>query len=419
MATKARAHPSSRLWYRRDRSREDEMVAPAPPIPDSSPESTQALGRTIDDIPIIVLPDDVDVEALLAEFAAARVAEAEAAAAAAATPPLPVPAPRPFEPAPQVSLEEIAENIEDEIEEEIRLEADRGPRVVWTRVAFVAAWLFGGALGVLLFLGWPYYRLAIAERPFHFLHDLLRPSGILGLSLGIAGTATIVASLAYLVRKFLVSRMRSGAGAMPGWLRFHITTGLLGPALVIFHTGFRPTSALGTVALVTLGIVVASGALGRYLLIFIPRTFQGREVELGQIQRRLVVYRRKLEELGVKPRRLASSAPDRSGVRLFGMGIALLRVFYGDWQDRKEFKELREGLRSRSMPRAESRRILILFRRLHRERQWLVRSREFSHLVGAWRFFHRWLAIVMLAAVAFHIAVALRFGGMWIVGGGD
>ena len=61
--------------------------------------------------------------------------------------------------------------------------------------------------------------------------------------------------------------------------------------------------------------------------------------------------------------------------------------------------------------------LLMLMRRLFRERQWLVRYRELRNLIGAWRFFHRWLAIVMLAAIFFHIVIAVDFGDLWIFGG--
>ncbi|MCU0914585.1 MAG: hypothetical protein MUC88_08490 [Planctomycetes bacterium] len=46
-----------------------------------------------------------------------------------------------------------------------------------------------------------------------------------------------------------------------------------------------------------------------------------------------------------------------------------------------------------------------------------MRCRELRNLLAAWRFFHRWLAIVMLAVVACHVGLALRFGDLWIMGG--
>ena len=49
----------------------------------------------------------------------------------------------------------------------------------------------------------------------------------------------------------------------------------------------------------------------------------------------------------------------------------------------------------------------------------MVRYEELRKLMGAWRFLHRWLAIVMLILVVFHVAIGVNFGELWIFGGQD
>jgi|GEM_PF-3106564 len=44
-------------------------------------------------------------------------------------------------------------------------------------------------------------------------------------------------------------------------------------------------------------------------------------------------------------------------------------------------------------------------------------SASLKSMLQTWRFFHRWLAILLLAAVVLHIVVAVRFGNLWILGG--
>lgn len=44
-------------------------------------------------------------------------------------------------------------------------------------------------------------------------------------------------------------------------------------------------------------------------------------------------------------------------------------------------------------------------------------SPSLKSMLQTWRFFHRWLAILLLAAVILHIVVAVRFGNLWILGG--
>ena len=58
--------------------------------------------------------------------------------------------------------------------------------------------------------------------------------------------------------------------------------------------------------------------------------------------------------------------------------------------------------------------ILPLARRFCRDRQWLARYAELRSLMGAWRFLHRWLAILMFILAIFHITLAVRFGDLWL-----
>jgi len=58
--------------------------------------------------------------------------------------------------------------------------------------------------------------------------------------------------------------------------------------------------------------------------------------------------------------------------------------------------------------------IMPLALRFYKELQWLNRFQELRGLMGTWRFFHRWLAILMVSAVVFHIAVAATMGNLWL-----
>src|SRR5690606_39026436 len=111
-------------------------------------------------------------------------------------------------------------------------------------------------------VGWKYYGLSTVARYFHPLHDALRPSGSIGLTLGVVGTLLMAASLLYLLRK------RFAAWHVPGtirdWLDLHVLAGLIGPAFIVFHSAFAPTSALGVLGLGSMCIILLSGAAGRW-----------------------------------------------------------------------------------------------------------------------------------------------------------
>lgn len=307
------------------------------------------------------------------------------------------------------------EAIEAEIQRELGLEGRGGRELLsMTRLFKVLAVVALGLLALILVVGWPYYCQPASVRPFHHLHSLLRPSGALGLSMGVLGALLMASSLLYLVRKRFPTLGRWGS--LPSWLGFHILTGLLGPAIAMFHTAFLPTSALGFLAIGAAILVVASGVIGRYIAVYFPRSLGGRELRFEEVRGRLIIYRRKLVGLGVDPAllRIDTGVPRRRSPWVLS---SICRVVYGDWESRREVRRLRQLLAERGELRLEMEMILFLIRRLCWERQWVVRYGEFRRLVGTWRFLHRWMAVILMVAVAFHVVVGIRYGGLWLLGG--
>jgi len=316
------------------------------------------------------------------------------------------------EPEPEdLSEAERLQEVEDLIDREIGAEIlEEHRRAAFLRIAKLSALAVALALPVPLVLGWPYYSLALVDRPLHRFHAVLRPSGALGLPMGVVGTLLILASLTYVLRKTLVARL--GATSLQGWMRFHIVTGILGPCFILFHSSFLPYSALGLLAFGAMTIVVASGIAGRYLLAFLPRAVDGGDIELDAMPRRLQVYRSKLVALGLDPQLLGDPGELKAGKKRPWLLPSLARVFHGDRRSREELRRLKAAVDTHGGLGEEARVVLILIRRFCRERQFFVRYYELRKIVGAWRFLHQWFAIVLIAGAAFHILVALRFGNL-------
>ncbi len=269
----------------------------------------------------------------------------------------------------------------------------------------VTALLFG-----VLAWGWSYYELPLEARPTHPKHEALRSSGTIGLTLAIAGTALMLLNLSYLLRKAFLWLQRMGS--LRSWMAFHVLTGLAGPAMVLLHTGFLPTSALGTMSFASMLVVVTTGVIGRYIYSRVPRSLAGRELELEEVRRRLGEVHRQLAEFGVDARRLDGSGiapPSRSIV------AAVVSIATGDRGLRRQWRKYRQVVRSSPRISPHAREVLPLLRRVFREGQWLSRYHELRSLMGTWRFLHRWLAIVMLMLAGFHIYVAVRFGDLWVL----
>lgn len=260
-----------------------------------------------------------------------------------------------------------------------------------------------------------YYLLPVAERPLHAAHELLRPSGKVGLSLGIAGTVLMLLNLTYLLRKKL-ARLR-GVGSLRSWMAFHVATGLLGPGLIVAHSAFAPKSTHGTVAFVAMLVVVTTGVIGRWLYARVPRSIEGHELEYEELRRRLTRHRDVLLRLGVaetllRPvRRFDPTEAERSLVGAIACLIA------GDRAFRRDLDHLRRAVQASATLRRRAKEILPVATELCRERHWLVRYQELRFAMSSWRFLHRWLAIVMLVVAAGHIVLALRFGALWVLTG--
>ena len=348
----------------------------------ASPSRPRSLAPLAGRLPVVVVPDDVDIaRELLSE--AERIVD---------------------------EYDGLDESFVSDLESEML--RDRGPTVSQPYLAATLAVV--GLLGTLLVAGWEYYRLPTLQRPLHHLHDLLRPSGVLGLPCGIAGTLLMVASLVYLVRKQFPRLVKRGT--LADWLSFHVFTGIVGPVLVLFHAAFVPYSALGVLALSAVAVVLASGALGRFVLALFPRTLEGRELGMDTVRERLAVYRHKLLDFGVPPSFMDLDAPPRRR-RAPPFLLAVVRVIAGDRERKRELSRLLASVRARPELRRRAGDVIPLVQRFCRERQWLVRYQELRRLMGMWRFFHRWFAIILFGTVVYHVVVTARFGGLWILGG--
>lgn len=297
------------------------------------------------------------------------------------------------------------------------LETARRDASARPRLAVVLGGVAAVLAAALLVAGAGYYRLPTLERPFHDLHGLLRPTGRVGLVLAFAGTGLILLNLTYLVRKNVAAVKRFGL--LRKWMGLHVLTGLVGPTLILFHTAFSPYSALGILSLSAMLVVVTTGVIGRYIYAFVPRARDGRELDSEDIKKRLSEYRTRLENLGVPSELLDWSAPDVKGAASTSVFGALLGVVVGERERRRSRREFARLARSHPGFQRHVYLTLPLIGKLCRERQWLVIYQDLRLLMRSWRFFHRWLAILMLVLVAFHIVIGVRFGDLWIFRGSN
>lgn len=287
--------------------------------------------------------------------------------------------------------------------------------VLRTWVLGIMGGLASAAFVYFLIRDWEYYGLARSQRPFDEAHHLLRSSGTVGLSTGIVAAALVILNLGYLVRKRLVRITFLGPLRM--WMDLHVLTGFIGGGLVVFHSSLALSSPLGTLAAMAMGTTLITGIVGRTIYIQVPRSLEGRELELGQVQEELTTCREQLEQAGVASGWLGHTPMARTHqTSIVGCFAAMAKGYH---QRHREYRKLRRQVLDSPELRPSARKILPLVRAFCIRSQWFLRYYELRSLIASWRFFHRWLAILMLSVVACHIIVAIRFGDLWIFGGGQ
>jgi hypothetical protein len=162
------------------------------------------------------------------------------------------------------------------------------------RTRLFLAWML--ALAVVLVIGgygFNYYTLSAAQRPFSPKHELLRPSGTIGIKLGMLGVLMFFLIYLYPLRKKWGWLGRQGNSRH--WLDFHVVLGTAAPVIIAFHSSFKFGNIAG-MAFWSMLMVTLSGFVGRYLYSQIPRNLSAAELSMKEIHDKEQALKKELEE---------------------------------------------------------------------------------------------------------------------------
>jgi hypothetical protein len=137
------------------------------------------------------------------------------------------------------------------------------------------------SLAALTVYGWSYYLLSAGERPFSPKHELLKPSGMIAIKLGILGFALFCIIFVYPLRKRV--KWLAGIGSARHWLDFHVIAGLTAPGLIAFHAAFKFHGIAGIAFWIMLSVAI-SGLVGRYIYAQIPRSLSSAELSMKELE---------------------------------------------------------------------------------------------------------------------------------------
>lgn len=239
--------------------------------------------------------------------------------------------------------------------------------------------------GIFVYVGLSFYNLPIEERFYHPQYELLKPSGVWGHGLGVIGTLIILIGVfGYIARKRI--HVLSRIGVLKYWLEFHIFLCTLGPVMVLFHTSFK-FGGIVSVGFWSMAIVWASGVIGRFIYLQIPRTIEGRELSLREVQEiKNKVDAELLEKYDIDFSEIKTGTLLKAKLKLISNNISKI-----------DFNNVRRLMRNQR---------IMLYR--------IERLERMQRLFKYWHVAHLPFAIIMLIIMLIHVIVVLTFGYKWI-----
>ncbi len=284
-------------------------------------------------------------------------------------------------------------------------------------IIYIASFILIGTVVLVLLAinGYQYYSTPIEERFFDPAHHSLKPSGSLGHGFGIIGTLMMIVGVSiYMIRKR--SRKLFTFGYLKHWLEFHIFLCTVGPILVLYHTAFK-FGGIVSVSFWSMVLVVLSGIVGRFIYLQIPRTIQGNEIDIKDLNSMREELAEKMKTEMLFDVRLLNelnylASPDR--YKSLGFFDIILFGFKDFFRIRVFFSRLNKNLAVAGFSKIRRKEIknkaqaeIILSRRLG-----LLRTMQ--NLFKYWHIFHLPFAITMFVIMTIHVIVTITFGYKWI-----
>ncbi|MCP4432635.1 MAG: transcriptional regulator [Gammaproteobacteria bacterium] len=248
-----------------------------------------------------------------------------------------------------------------------------------------ASWY--GALGLALLFGW-----AVREQRY-----LVAETGI-GYWFGIVGGSMMLMLLIYPLRK-----RRPGwhfLGSIKFWFRLHMMFGVIGPTLVIFHSGFKLGSLNGRVAFFSMIIVALSGLVGRYLYRSIHHGLYGKKIRFEELYKADEDWVEKLPDADASAAELAAGVSEiESQITDRHTGINRSYRYYRSM--RSNLKQLQKKVKNQVLT-PETRQMML--KRIM-GLQSICRFGIHEILFSYWHILHLPLFIMLIISASIHVVV--------------
>jgi hypothetical protein len=269
--------------------------------------------------------------------------------------------------------------------------------------------------------GFDYYVAGANDRPFMAKHHLLRPSGRIGVKLGILGLCMFLVIFLYPLRKYWTWLGRQGLSRH--WLDFHVLLGVAAPFVIALHASFKFHGFAGIAFWIMVAVSI-SGVVGRYLYGQIPRQVNAAELsrkELQELQEKMSQQLAGQNLLRESDVRSALRLPSQETVDWLPALVALVYMFALDLARPFRIARLRSGALNGSdylttigglLPtrHRELERAITVAREeasLSKRILFLSRTQQVFHL---WHVVHRPFSYSFAVLALIHIGVVLMMG---------
>ncbi len=261
--------------------------------------------------------------------------------------------------------------------------------------------------------GLSYYMTPLVDRPFLPGYGELKPSGTFSHGLGVIGGSMItIGVIIYSGRKRI--RALWSLGRLSTWLEVHIFLCLLGPVLVVYHSTFK-AGGIAAISLWTMLSVAASGVVGRFLYVLIPRNIKGSELTSNQINEEFDRLGATLRESPIGANLIQSIDQHFSSIRhpeTLGQTVStFLRLMSIKWRVKRAVRALLAKSHlphrmTRKLTKAASARASLIQRS--------ILLLQVEKVFFYWHAIHLPFSIMMFVTLAVHISVAIWLGYHWI-----
>ncbi|OFX18125.1 MAG: hypothetical protein A2033_03650 [Bacteroidetes bacterium GWA2_31_9] len=272
---------------------------------------------------------------------------------------------------------------------------------------FSLALIVVATLVYLYYIGISFYKVSIEERFFHPDYSTLKPSGAIGHGLGILGSfLMLLGVITYMLRKRY--RVFHRFGLLKHWLEFHIFLCTLGPMLVLFHTSFK-FGGIVSISFWSMVAVFLSGIVGRFIYIQIPRTIEGRELSLNEVQ----CLRGNIDSALNKITSLSQDSilSITELTQNLKTSADFIKTYF---EDQKIIRNVKSLLTKSNTNKGDFKTVVNMVKNEISLNRKIARLVKMQNLLKYWHVAHLPFAFVMLIVMIIHVVITILFGYRWI-----